>query len=255
VTTGSDHPQTLTRPDGTTIAYHAVAGQLPTVIFFGGFRSDMTGTKATSLDAWARRVGQSYVRFDYSGHGQSGGDFTDGTIGRWLDDALAVIDAATRGKVVLIGSSMGGWLSLLAVKKLAARVAGWIGIAAAPDFTERLLLAKLSPEDRAALERDGRLVRPSQYSPEPTILTRKLIEEGRNHLVLTTPLRLDCPVHLLHGMKDPDVPWELSQRLLNHIEAPDIAFTLTRDGDHRLSTPSDIDRLLAVVDAMCRRAS
>ncbi len=228
---------------------------MPTVIFFGGFRSDMTGTKATSLDAWARRVGQSYLRFDYSGHGQSGGAFTDGTIGLWLDDALAVIEAATRGKLVLIGSSMGGWLSLLAAKRLGARVAGWIGIAAAPDFTERLLLAKLSPEDRAELERDGRLVRPSQYSPELTILTRKLIEEGRNHLVLTTPLRLDCPVHLLHGMKDPDVPWELSQRLLNHIEAPDIAFTLTRDGDHRLSSPPDIDRLLAVVEAMCRRAS
>lgn len=214
----------------------------------------MTGTKATSLDAWARRTGQSYVRFDYSGHGRSGGDFTDGTIGRWLDDALAVIEAAARGKVVLIGSSMGGWLSLLAAKRLGTRVAGWIGIAAAPDFTEKLLLANLSPEDRAALERDGRLVRPSEYSPEPTILTRRLIEEGRDHLVLNAPLRLDCPVHLFHGMKDPDVPWELSQRLLNHIEAADMAFTLTRDGDHRLSTPPDIDRLLAVVEAMCRRA-
>lgn len=254
MTNDSDHPQRLTRPDGTTIAYHVVAGQLPTVIFFGGFRSDMTGTKATSLDAWARRVGQSYVRFDYSGHGQSGGAFTDGTIGTWLDDALAVIERTARGKLVLIGSSMGGWLSLLAAKRLGARVAGWIGIAAAPDFTERLLLANLSPEDRAALQRDGRLVRPSQYSPEPTILTRRLIEEGRHHLVLTAPLKLDCPVHLFHGLKDPDVPWDLSQRLLNHIESPDIAFTLTRDGDHRLSTPPDIDRLLAVVEAMCRRA-
>ena len=255
MTNDSDHPQSLTRRDGTTIAYHVVAGQLPTVIFFGGFRSDMTGTKATSLDAWARRVGQSYVRFDYSGHGQSGGNFTDGTIGLWLEDSLAVIEQAARGRIVLIGSSMGGWLSLLAARRLGARVAGWVGIAAAPDFTEKLLLANLSPEDRAALERDGRLVRPSQYSPEPTILTRKLIEEGRHHLVLTTPLKLDCPVHLFHGMKDPDVPWELSQRLLHHIEAPDVAFTLTKDGDHRLSTPPDIDRLLAVVEAMCRRAA
>lgn len=255
MTTDSDHPRRLTRADGTTIAYHVVEGRLPTVIFFGGFGSDMTGTKATALDAWARRAGQSYVRFDYSGHGQSGGAFTDGTIGLWLDDALAVIDAAARGKIVLIGSSMGGWLSLLAARRLGSRVAGWIGIAAAPDFTETLLLANLSPDDRAALERDGRLVRPSQYSPEPTILTRTLIEEGRHHLVLNATLRLDCPVHLLHGMKDPDVPWELSQRLLNHIEAPDIAFTLTRDGDHRLSTPPDIDRLLAVVEAMCKRAS
>ncbi|MBX3499330.1 MAG: alpha/beta hydrolase [Alphaproteobacteria bacterium] len=214
----------------------------------------MTGTKATSLDAWARRTGQSYVRFDYSGHGQSGGEFTDGTIGVWLEDSLAVIERAARGKLVLVGSSMGGWLSLLAARRLGARVAGWIGIAAAPDFTEKLLLANLSPADRAELERDGRLVRPSQYSPEPTILTRTLIEEGRNHLVLTSPLRLDCPVHLFHGMKDPDVPWQLSQRLLEHIEAPDIAFTLTKDGDHRLSTPSDIDRLLAAVEGMCRRA-
>lgn len=255
MTTGSDHARTLTRADGATIAYHVVDGRLPTVVFFGGFRSDMTGTKAMALNSWARRVGQSYVRFDYSGHGQSGGAFTDGTIGLWLEDALAVIETTARDKLVLIGSSMGGWLSLLAAKRLGARVAGWIGIAAAPDFTEKLLLANLSPADRATLERDGRLVRPSQYSPEPTILTRKLIEEGRNHLVLTVPLKLDCPVHLFHGMKDPDVPWALSQRLLEHIESPDIAFTLTKDGDHRLSTSPDIDRLLAVVEAMCRRVS
>ncbi|HEX2890053.1 alpha/beta hydrolase [Vineibacter terrae] len=246
-------PRTLSRPDGATIAYHQVQGCGPTVVFFGGFRSDMTGTKAMALDAWARRAGQGFVRFDYFAHGQSSGEFRDGTIGRWLDDALTVIDTLTAGPLVLIGSSMGGWLSLLAARARPARVAGWIGIAAAPDFTEDLMLANLSPEARAKLQRDGELRRPSRYSDEPDVLTWRLIEEGRQHLVLRTPLRIAGPVHLFHGLKDPDVPWALSQRLLSHIEAPDVAATFTKDGDHRLSTPADIARLLAVVAAMCGR--
>lgn len=247
-----ERPRTLTRPDGATIAYHHVAGRAPTVVFFGGFRSDMTGTKAMALDAWARRVGQGFVRFDYFAHGQSSGDFRDGTIGRWLDDSLTVIDTLTDGKLVLIGSSMGGWLSLLAARQRAARVAGWIGIAAAPDFTEDLMLANLSPQAREKLQQDGELRRPSRYSDEPDVLTWRLIEEGRKHLVLRAPLRIDGPVHLFHGLKDPDVPWSLSQRLLQHIDSPDVAATFTKDGDHRLSTPADIARLLAAVEAMCR---
>jgi pimeloyl-ACP methyl ester carboxylesterase len=248
-------PLTLARPDGATIAYHAVQGRAPTVIFHGGFRSDMTGTKAMALDAWARRTGQAFVRFDYFAHGQSSGDFRDATIGRWLDDSLAVADSLTQGALVLIGSSMGGWLSLLVARHRPTRVAGWIGIAAAPDFTEDLMLANLSPEARAKLQRDGELRRPSRYTDEPDILTWRLIEEGRKHLVLRTPLRIDGPVHLFHGRKDPDVPWQLSERLMQHIEAPDVAATFTRDGDHRLSTPADIERLLAVLEAMCRRAA
>ncbi|HJQ59236.1 MAG TPA: alpha/beta hydrolase [Vineibacter sp.] len=244
-------PRTLTRPDGNTIAYHVVSGRSPTVVFFGGFRSDMTGTKAMALDAWARRSGQGFVRFDYFAHGQSSGDFRDATVGRWRDDALTVIDTLTEGRLVLIGSSMGGWLSLLMARDRPARVAGWIGIAVAPDFTEDLMLQALSPEARATLERDGILRRPSRYSNEPDILTWRLIEEGRKHLVLRAPLRIDGPVHLFHGMKDPDVPWELSQRVLRHIEAPDVAATFTKDGDHRLSTPADIARLLAAVEGMC----
>jgi pimeloyl-ACP methyl ester carboxylesterase len=248
----SEKPRTLTRPDGATIAYHAVAGRAPAVVFFGGFRSDMMGTKAMALDAWARRTGQSFLRFDYFAHGQSSGDFRDATVGRWRDDSLTVIDTLTQGKLVLIGSSMGGWLSLLVARDRPARVAGWIGIAAAPDFTEDLVLPTLSPEARAALERDGILRRPSRYSDEPDILTWRLIEEGRKHLVLRSPLRIDGPVHLFHGLKDPDVPWEVTQRVLRHIESPDVAATFTKDGDHRLSTPADIERLLAAVEAMCR---
>jgi pimeloyl-ACP methyl ester carboxylesterase len=246
-------PLTLTRPDGATIAYHQVPGRAPTVVFFGGFRSDMTGTKAMALDSWSQRLGQAFVRFDYFAHGQSSGDFRQATIGRWLDDSLAVVDTLTQGPLVLIGSSMGGWLSLLVARQRPARVAGWIGIAAAPDFTEDLMLARLSSEARDKLQRDGELRRPSRYSDEPDILTWRLIEEGRNHLVLRSPLRIAGPVHLFHGLKDPDVPWELSQRLLHHIESPDVAATFAKGGDHRLSTPPDIERLLAVVAGMCRR--
>ena len=156
--------QRLQRPDGNTVAYARSDGRPPTVVFLGGFRSDMTGTKATALETWAHKAGHAYVRFDYLGHGQSSGRFEDGTIGRWLDDSLAAIDALTAGKLVLVGSSMGGWLSLLVALKRPERLAGLVLIAAAPDFTERMLLTKLSPEDRVLLQREGRLVRPSQYS-------------------------------------------------------------------------------------------
>src|SRR5437660_7918065 len=174
--------QRLTRPDGNFVAYALTEGRAPTIVFLGGFRSDMTGTKAIALEAWARANGRAFLRFDYLGHGQSSGRFEDGTIGRWLDDSLAAIDALTTGKLVLVGSSMGGWLSLLVASKRPARLAGLVLIAAAPDFTERMLLGGLSTEDRATLERDGRLSRPSQYSPAPSVFTWKLIEEGRNHL-------------------------------------------------------------------------
>src|SRR5579872_4276934 len=205
-----DRVERLPRPDGNTVAFARTAGREPTVVFLGGFRSDMTGTKAMALEDWARRTGRSYLRFDYLGHGQSSGRFEDGTIGRWLDDSLAVIDQLTRGRLVLVGSSMGGWLSLLVALARRERTAGLVLIAAAPDFTERMLLKGLSSEDRRTLEREGRLERPSQYSPEPSVFTWKLIAEGRQHLVLDKPLVLPCPVRLLHGQSDPDVPWEYS---------------------------------------------
>lgn len=244
--------QHLSRPDGNVVAYARTDGRAPTVVFLGGFRSDMTGTKATELEAWAQQRGQAYLRFDYLGHGQSSGRFEDGTIGRWLDDSLAVIDRLTNGKLVLVGSSMGGWLSLLAARARPDRMAGLALIAAAPDFTERMLLKGLSPEDRATLERDGRLERPSQYSPEPSVFTWKLIEEGRRHLLLDKSLALPCPVRLLHGQSDPDVPWEYSLQIARHLEAPEVVTTFVKGGDHRLSTPADIARLLATVEELVR---
>jgi pimeloyl-ACP methyl ester carboxylesterase len=240
----------LARPDGAAIAYHRLEGSTPGIVFLGGFRSDMTGTKAMALEEWARRTGRACLRFDYLGHGQSSGRFEDGTIGRWLDDSLAVIDRLTTGKLVLVGSSMGGWLSLLVARARPERLAGLVLIAAAPDFTERMLLKGLSAADRATLERDGRLERPSQYSPEPSVFTFKLIEEGRNHLLLDKKLSLPCPVRLLHGQSDPDVPWEYSLQIAAHLEAPDVITTLIKGGDHRLSTPADIARLIATVEEL-----
>jgi len=250
--TGKGSVQHLPRPDGNRIAYAMTEGRAPTVVFLGGFRSDMTGTKAMALEAWAQKRGQGYLRFDYLGHGQSSGRFEDGTIGRWLDDSLAAIDGLTNGKLVLVGSSMGGWLSLLAARARPDRVAGLVLISAAPDFTERMLLKELSPEDRAILERDGRLERPSQYSPEPSVFTWKLIEEGRRHLLLNKPLVLPCPVRLLHGQSDPDVPWEYSLQIAQHLEAPEVVTTFVKGGDHRLSTPADIARLIATVEELAR---
>jgi pimeloyl-ACP methyl ester carboxylesterase len=242
----------LPRPDGNTIAYASTPGRPPTVVFLGGFRSDMTGTKAVALEAWARRTGQAYLRFDYLGHGRSSGRFEDGTIGRWLDDSLAAIDNLAAGKLVLVGSSMGGWLSLLVARARPERLAGLVLIAAAPDFTERMLLAGLSAQDRATLERDGRLLRPPQYSPEPSVFTWKLIEEGRNHLLLDKKLSLPCRVRLLHGQDDPDVPWQYSLQIAAHLEAPEVITTLVKGGDHRLSTPADLARLVATVEELAR---
>ncbi|MDP2376302.1 alpha/beta fold hydrolase [Reyranella sp.] len=245
-----DRVERLQRPDGNTVAYAKTDGRTPTVVFLGGFRSDMTGTKAIALEARARASGRAFLRFDYLGHGQSSGRFEDGTIGRWLDDSLATIDQLTTGKLVLVGSSMGGWLSLLVARARPDRLAGLVLIAAAPDFTERMLLKGLSPEDRLALERDGRLERPSQYSPEPSVFTWKLIEEGRRHLLLDKKLALPCPVRLLHGQSDPDVPWDYSLKIAAHLEAPEVITTLIKGGDHRLSTPADIARLIATVEEL-----
>jgi pimeloyl-ACP methyl ester carboxylesterase len=242
----------LARPDGHHLAYVSRPGHSPTVVFLGGFRSDMTGTKALALDIWARQAGFAFLRFDYFAHGRSSGAFEEATVGRWIDDALAVIEAVTgAGKVVLIGSSMGGWIMLNIASRLRGRLAGLVGIAAAPDFTQELIWPELTPEDQATLKRDGRLLRPSRYTPEPDILTLRLIEEGARHLVLDKPLDLPCPLHLLHGTADPEVPWQLSLRVLEHVRAPEATLTLVKDGDHRLSQPSDIERLTGIVEKLC----
>lgn len=239
----------LDRANGTELAWARVEGRGPTVVFLPGFRSDMTGDKATSLAAFCASRGYGMLRFDYSGHGTSGGDFLDGTIGAWAADALAAIDALTTGKLILVGSSMGGWIALLAALARPQRMAGLIGIAPAPDFTARLLIQRFSADQRATLERDGVVYIPSQYGA-PTPFTRKLVEDGANHLVLTGRMPIDCPVRLLHGQADPDVPWDLSLQIAEQVTSPDVQVTLIKDGDHRLSRPQDLALLRRTVAAL-----
>ena len=225
--------------DGVALAWQRLPGRAPCVVFLPGFRSDMTGDKATALAALCQARGQALLLFDYSGHGASGGAFTDGTIGRWTADALAAIDGLTAGKLVLVGSSMGGWIGLLAALARPDRVAGFVGVAAAPDFTEALMWDTMMPAERATLARDGVLHVPSPYG-EPTPITRTLIEEGRSHLLLGGPIALDCPVRLLHGQEDADVPWEMSVRLARQITAVDVQILLVKDAAHRMSRPGDL---------------
>lgn len=228
----------LDRGDGVELSWASLPGSTPTVVFLPGFRSDMNGSKALDLAEFCADRGQAMLRLDYSGHGESGGRFEDGTIGRWTADALAVIDQ-TVGDIVLVGSSMGGWIALLAALARPGRVVGLVGIAAAPDFTERLMWQAMAPAERAALQRDGVLPVPSQYGDAYPI-TLQLIEEGREHLLLDAPIGLNCPVRLLHGQQDPDVPWELALRTAAAIIGDDVQVTLVKDGDHRLSRPEDL---------------
>jgi pimeloyl-ACP methyl ester carboxylesterase len=239
----------LDRGDGTELAWIRLAGAPPTVVFLTGFRSDLTGDKATALAAFCAERGVGTLRFDYSGHGASGGDFLDGTIGAWAADALAAIDALTAGPLLLVGSSMGGWIGLLTAVARPDRVAALIGIAAAPDFTQRLMWEAMAPSERATLQRDGVLYVPSRYG-DPTPITRALIEDGANHLVLTGRIPIHCPVRLLHGQADPDVPWELALRIAEQVETADVRVILVKDGDHRLSRPADLALLRQTVAAL-----
>ena len=227
----------------------------PGVVWLGGFKSDMDSTKAVALDGWARRNGRAYLRFDYSGHGRSGGDFADGTIGLWFDDALAMIRAETSGPQILVGSSMGGWIALLVARALAEageadRLAGTVLIAPAVDFTERLMWAQFSPAIRDEIQATGHWMRPTEYASEPYPVTKALIEDGRHHLLLDTPIRAHGPVHILQGMQDPDVPWQHAMLLVEHLTFDPVSVTLIKDADHRQSRPEDIDRLLRAVEAI-----
>ena len=231
-------------PQGRRLAYHRSPGQgdagsaaAPGVVFLGGFNSDMQGTKALYLQDWAEAEGRAFLRFDYSGHGQSSGVFLDGAIGDWFQDACAVISAQTEGPQILVGSSMGGWISLLVAKAMPARVAGLVGIAAAPDFTEDSMWQAFSAAQKAELAEAGRVVLPSGYDPEGYVITRRLIEEGRERLVLRSPLDLPFPVRLLQGTADTDVPPSVALRLLEHADSPDLRLTLVKGADHRFSTP------------------
>ena len=238
-------PRTLITPQDRRIAYHQNPGCSPGVVFLGGFASDMTGTKAQHLHAWAARTGRAFLRFDYSGHGASGGDFRDGAIGDWLADAQAVIVARTTGRQVLVGSSMGGWIALLLARLLPDRLAGLVGIAAAPDFTEDSLWAGFSDAQKADLAQ-GQVVLPSDYGA-PYIITRRLIEDGRKHLVLRAPLGLPFPVRLLQGTADRDVLPEVALRTLAHASGPDIRLTLVKGADHRFSTPQCLALITAQI--------
>ncbi|MBV8520691.1 MAG: alpha/beta hydrolase [Acetobacteraceae bacterium] len=229
----------IDRGDGIELAWARVDGEAPTVLFLPGFLSDMAGTKATALGELCRERGHAYVRFDYSGHGASGGRFEDGTIGRWARDALAIIDAISQGPLVLVGSSMGAWIALLSALHRPARVSALIGVAAAPDFTEVLIWDTLTFAERARLMQDGLIHLPSQYG-DPYPITRALIEDGRQHLLLGAPIQLHCPIRLLHGQRDQDVPWEMPLRIADQVSGDDVQVILVKDGDHRLSRPQDL---------------
>jgi pimeloyl-ACP methyl ester carboxylesterase len=229
------------------IAVRARPGDGPGMFWLGGFHSDMRGTKALALDAWAARQNRACVRFDYSGHGESGGAFIDGTIGRWLEEAVAVFDQFCRGPQVVVGSSMGGWVALLLARELAKRtshaasLAGMVLIAPAPDFTEELMWKAFPPEARANIETKGVWLRPSEYG-EP--------EDGRKHLLLGSAIDVGCPVHILQGGQDPDVPWRHAFALAHRLPADDVVLTMIQDGDHRLSRPQDIARIIAAIAEM-----
>jgi pimeloyl-ACP methyl ester carboxylesterase len=240
----------LTREDGATIAYRRRDGAGPGIVFLGGFISDMNGTKASFLDEYAATRGRAYLRFDAFGHGASSGDFNDATVGRWRADAAAMLGRLTDGPQILVGSSLGGWIMLLAALDRPERVAALVGIAAAPDATETLMWRQFPPAMQAAILRDGFVDMPSQYSKRPYRFTRKLIEEGRQHLVMGAPLPIACPVRLLHGMADPDVPWRTSLDLAERLAGGDVAVTLVKDGDHRLSRPRDLDLLTRTLDTL-----
>jgi pimeloyl-ACP methyl ester carboxylesterase len=222
---------------GRRIAYDRVDGAGPGVVFLGGFRSDKEGTKALALETWARTQGLAFLRFDYSGHGQSGGDFLDGSIGDWLEDARAAIMGLTTGPQILVGSSMGGWIALLLARAMPEKVTGLVTIAAAPDFTEDGMWEEFSDAQKAELMEEGRVELPSDYSDEPYVITRRLIEDGRDHLVLREPLNLPFPVRFLQGTADADVPVAVATRLIDHVTGPDIRLTLVKGADHRFSTP------------------
>jgi pimeloyl-ACP methyl ester carboxylesterase len=237
------------------IAVRQRDGAGPGLFWMGGFSSDMKGTKAEALDQWAAAQGRACIRYDYSGHGESGGQFTDGTIGRWLEESLAVFTQFCRGPQIVIGSSMGGWLALLLARELrrrdpdrsGAEIKGMVLIAPAVDFTEILMWDRFPPQVRKEIEEKGVWRRPSEYSQEPYLITRGLIEEGRNHLLLGGLIETGCPVRILQGVKDEDVPWRHAAELVSHLARDDVILTLVKDGDHRLSRPEDIERLIAAV--------
>lgn len=252
--TDTERSGKLARPDGESLAYILDIPATPAgptgLVWLGGFKSDMTGTKARALADWAAAHGRALLRFDYFAHGASSGAFAEATVGRWLDDALAAFDQLTTGPQVLVGSSMGGWIALLVALARPERVKALTLIAPAPDFTEELMWKGFSDEVRAALLADGVYRRPSEYDDEPYEITMRLIEEGRAHLLLGQPIPLTLPVRILQGMADPDVPWTHAMRLVEALASADVTIHLSKTGDHRLSTPGDIARLTRTIETL-----
>jgi pimeloyl-ACP methyl ester carboxylesterase len=250
-------PGSTGRAPGSTSGAPGSTTGAPGLFWLGGFNSDMRGTKALALDSWAAEHGRACIRFDYSGHGESGGAFIDGTIGRWLEEAVEVFEQFAQGPQVVIGSSMGGWMALLLTRALASRatkratLAGLVLIAPAPDFTEQLMWNAFSDEIREEIRTKGVWMRPSEYGDgTPYPITRALIEEGRNHLLLGSAIEVGCPVRILQGAQDPDVPWQHAFALAHRLPAEDVVLTMIQDGDHRLSRPQDIARIMAAVAEM-----
>ena len=245
--------------DETPVAFRRQPGAAPGVVWLGGYKSDMLGTKAETLAAWTKQQGRAFLRHDYSGHGESGGAFADGTISRWLVQSLAVFDRFTEGRQVLVGSSMGAWIALRMAQELrkagADRVAGLVLLAPAPDFTAELVEPQLTDRQKKALAENGYFEEPSEYSDEPYIYTRALIEDGRTNLVMTGPIDTHCPVHILQGLADPDVPPAHALKLASLLPADDVTLSLIPEGDHRLSRPQDLDMLVGAVEAMVERAA
>jgi pimeloyl-ACP methyl ester carboxylesterase len=246
--------------EGEAIAVVSRQGASPGVVWLGGYRSDMTGTKAEALDQWAAETGHACLRHDYSGHGASGGEFADGTISKWLRQSLAVFDQLSNGPQILVGSSMGAWVALRMVQELrktgqGERLAGLVLIAPAPDFTVELMEPQLSDKHKRQLAEQGYMEEHSEYSPEPNIYTRALFEDGRNNRVMDGLIETGCPVHILQGMADPDVPYTHAEKLMQHLPMSDVVLTLIRDGDHRLSRPQDIAMLVSAVEGIAEMAT
>jgi pimeloyl-ACP methyl ester carboxylesterase len=243
--------QKIIREDGGTIAYHFTPGKSPGVVFLTGFASDMNGDKALCLEKFCQNRGQAFLRFDYLGHGESSENFLDGCIGDWADDAIFALDHLTEGPQILVGSSMGGWIMLLAALARPERIAGLVGLAAAPDFTEDLMWESFTEDQRADLESKGSVAIGNDYDDgQDYIITQKLIEDGRKYLLLRDKIALTCPVRLVHGLQDADVPWATSQKISGCLQSADVETTFVKNGDHRLSIPSDLDRLQRILDAL-----